>query len=99
MNSWWISPLFAFRDGIVDSASADGVVADSGGAYAVLMAGDEEVAGQNADSFVFRARLNDKSRYRLTSGTPESRSPVRILRSHTLRSFYAPKAGLRYDGL
>ena len=63
------------------------------------MTGVSEESSKGPNEFVYRARSNDKGRYRLTAGTPESRHPVRILRSHTLRSFYAPKAGLRYDGL
>lgn len=99
-NSWWINALFAFRDGIVDSAeSAGGIVADGDGAYAVLLANEDEISGPTAGAFTYRAKNEDKGRYRLTSATRESRQPVRILRSHTLRSFWAPKAGIRYDGL
>ncbi|KAK0811335.1 hypothetical protein LTR38_003663 [Friedmanniomyces endolithicus] len=99
-GEWWISPLFAFRDGIINGAEAEGgIVSDLAGAYAVVMTGKSEESGASANEFVYQARSSDKGRYRLTAGTPESRHPVRILRSHTLRSFYAPKAGLRYDGL
>lgn len=99
-NSWWINPLFAFREGIINGSEAEGgVVFDAAGAYAVVMTGASEEPSTTPNSFVYRARKNDKGRYRLTAGSPESRNPVRILRSHTLRSFWAPKAGLRYDGL
>ncbi|KAK0931073.1 hypothetical protein LTR29_016449 [Friedmanniomyces endolithicus] len=99
-GEWWISPLFAFRDGIINGAEAEGgIVSDLAGAYAVVMTGNSEEPGGSANEFVYQARSSDKGRYRLTAGTPESRHPVRILRSHTLRSFHAPKAGLRYDGL
>ena len=98
--SWWISPLFAFRDGIIDSAEqAGGIVADADGAYAVLMTDEEEVSGPSPDAFTYRARSQDRGRYRLTAATRESRQPVRILRSHSLMSFWAPKGGVRYDGL
>ncbi|KAK1069858.1 hypothetical protein LTR12_006547 [Friedmanniomyces endolithicus] len=99
-GEWWISPLFAFRDGIINGAEAEGgIVADLAGAYAVVMTGKSEESSTSPNEFVYKARSSDKGRYRLTAGTPESRHPVRILRSHTLRSFWAPKAGLRYDGL
>ncbi|KAK4574942.1 hypothetical protein LTR86_000792 [Recurvomyces mirabilis] len=99
-GDWWINRLFAFREGIINHSEAEGgVIADSIGAYAVVLAGSQEKSCFNSSSFIFRPSNNDKGRYRLTSGAPESRQPVRILRSHNLQSFLAPKAGLRYDGL
>lgn len=92
--------MFAFRDGIIDSDEQDGgITADANGAYAVLMTDIEELECTSPDAFIYRARDTDNGRYRLTSGARESRQPVRVLRSHSLRSFFAPKAGLRYDGL
>ena len=100
VRSWWINPLFALHAGIIDSSDPKGgIVSDAKGAYAVVMAERDEVAGSTPEQFIYRARVDDTGRYRLTSGTPESRHPVRILRSHSLRSLYTPKAGLRYDGL
>jgi hypothetical protein len=100
ISSWWISPLFALRDGIIDSAeAAGGIVSDVDGAYALLMTSDEEVSGPTSDVFTYRARNHDRGRYRLTAATRESRQPVRVLRAHSLRSFWSPKAGVRYDGL
>ncbi|KAK3725463.1 hypothetical protein LTR37_000433 [Vermiconidia calcicola] len=99
-GDWWISALFAFKDGIIDSADpSGGVIADANGAYAILMTKDEEVNGPSFDSFTYRARDNDRGRYRLTSATRESRQPIRVLRSHSLKSFWSPRAGVRYDGL
>ena len=98
--SWWISPLFAFRDGIVDSPDANrGIVADDRAAYAILLSDDEEDESESPLGFTYRARSSDLGRHRLTSATIESRQPVRVLRSHTLRSFWSPAAGVRYDGL
>ena len=100
VQSWWISPLFAFRAGIIDSAEHEGgIIADAKGAYAILMTDEEEVNGPSPELFTYRARSRDTGRYRLTSATRESRQPIRILRGHSLRSFWAPKAGVRYDGL
>lgn len=88
------------RDGIIDSADpTGGIVADGGRAYAVLMNHNDEVDSPSSDTFTYRAKNLDHGRYRLTAATPEARQPVRILRSHSLRSFWAPKAGVRYDGL
>ena len=99
-TSWWISALFAFKDGIIDSAdSQGGITADADGAYAILMTHDDEVGGTSPDSFTYRARDGDGGRYRLTAATRESRQGIRILRCHRLQSFWAPAAGVRYDGL
>lgn len=99
-GSWWINPLFAYRAGILDSSdSQGGIVADSKGAYAVLLTGADEVLCHAPEKFVYRARNGDKGRYRLTAATIDSRHPVRVLRSHTLRSLWSPRAGVRYEGL
>lgn len=92
--------MFAFRDGIIDSGDPNGgITADSQGAYAVVMTDHDEIEASTPDLFTYRARRNDKGRYRLTAATVESRQPVRILRNHSLRSFWSPSAGIRYDGL
>lgn len=99
-RSWWISPLFAHRAGIVDSANPDGgIIFDSVGAYAVVMTDGDEIPGPTSETFQYRAKGRDPGRYRLTAASPESRHPIRILRSHSLRSFWKPRAGVRYDGL
>lgn len=99
-GDWWISPMFAYRAGIIDSGNpAGGIVSDSDGAYAVVLTDSDEVSGNDPNHFQYRARDGDPGRYRLTAATPESRQPVRILRSHMLHSFLKPRAGIRYDGL
>ncbi|KAF2860102.1 hypothetical protein K470DRAFT_217853 [Piedraia hortae CBS 480.64] len=99
-GDWWISPLFAYRAGIISTPSrSGGIISDPERAYAILMTDDSELCGPNAEEFFYRAADTDRGKFSLTSATPESRTPVRILRSHTLRSFHAPKAGVRYDGL
>ncbi|KAK6432514.1 hypothetical protein LTR95_011314 [Oleoguttula sp. CCFEE 5521] len=96
-GDWWINALFALKAGIIDSADPKGgIVADAKGAYAVLMSGEDEIRGETADEFTYRARDGNKGRYRLTAATVDSRQPVRILRSHNLRSFFSPVAGVRY---
>jgi len=85
---------------MLDSADPKGgIVADSKGAYAVLLTGGDEIAGETPERFTYRARHGDKDRYRLTAATIDSRQPVRILRAQTLRSFWAPRAGVRYEGM
>lgn len=92
--------MFAFHAGILDSSdSHGGIVADSKGAYAVLLTDADEISSTTPEEFVYRARDGDRGRYRLTAATIDSRHPVRILRSHSLHSIWSPRAGIRYDGL
>ncbi|KAF2104593.1 hypothetical protein NA57DRAFT_70799 [Rhizodiscina lignyota] len=97
---WWINAMLAFRDGIIDCKSTDGgICVDKHGAYAILMKDDDEIASSNPHRFTYRCRPTDKGRYKLTAANFNSRHPIRILRSHSLSSLWAPRAGVRYDGL
>ncbi|KAF2726382.1 hypothetical protein K431DRAFT_213881 [Polychaeton citri CBS 116435] len=99
-GDWWINTMFAFRDGIIDSGdSRPGTVADSDGVYALLLVDDVEIWGPSFDTFTYRPVTNNHGVLKLIAGTEESRRPVRVLRSHGVRSFWAPRAGVRYDGL
>lgn len=99
-RSWWINPLFAYHSGIIDSDEGLGrVVCDESDAYAIALTGNDEIDSPEPGLFTYRARPDDPGKYRLTAGTHASRHPIRILRSHTLRSLWAPRAGIRYDGL
>ena len=91
--------MFAFRDGIIDDECTDGGICyNEQGAYAIVMKDSDEKDGLSPNSFTYICRPQGPGRYFLTSAkTP--RRPIRILRSHTLSSLYAPQAGLRYDGL
>lgn len=92
--------MFAYYDGIIDSGNpSGGIVYDSQSAYALVLSHGDVVKCTHPDLFTYRAKPGDAGRYRLTAGTPISRQPVRVLRSHTLSSFWAPRAGLRYEGL
>ena len=93
--------MFAFRDGIISSVCLDGGVCfNKTGAYAIILKGEEEtIKTPSSPGFVYKPDRLDRGRYRLTSGDFYSRSPIRVLRSHTLHSPWAPNAGLRYDGL
>lgn len=92
--------MFAYRAGIIDNGDpSGGITCDGEDAYALLMTYNDELSGPSANSFVYRSKSPDPGRYRLTAATMESRHPIRVLRSHTLRSFWTPRAGVRYDGL
>ena len=69
------------------------------GAFALVMKGEDEVDAPHPSKFTYRCRYGDKGRFRLTSADYRSRYPVRVLRDHRLASLWAPKTGIRYDGL
>lgn len=92
--------MYAFRDGILDSGSAStSIVYDKKAAYGLVLSHEDELNSPDPSRFTYRSSPHDIGRYRLTAATTASRHPIRVLRSHTLRSLWAPRAGLRYDGL
>lgn len=56
-------------------------------------------ANGSIDTFVYRTRANDPGRFRLINAFLPIKTPVRVLRTHTLDSKWSPIAGIRYDGL
>jgi hypothetical protein len=91
--------MFAFHEGIIDQHCTDGgIVADKNGAYAIVMKDSDEIEEGVPSRFVYRCKPNDSGRFRLTAATSVSRIPVRVLRSHSSSSMWAPRAGLRYEG-
>jgi hypothetical protein len=99
-SSWWINTMFAFHDGIIANTSSNsGVTTCYTQAYALLLADGDELDCSDPAHFTYRSTRGDSRRYLLCAGTLASRRPIRVLRSHTLRSFFAPRAGVRYDGL
>lgn len=101
MNSWWLKPAAAYRDGIIDE-TAHGITADEHGAYAIVLTGSCETDLGRERDIRYKAEADDPGVWRLTKTMlredPEEKV-VRVLRSWRLRSKIAPKAGLRYDGL
>jgi hypothetical protein len=97
---WWINGMFAFRDGIIDEKCTDGGICwNENGAYAIVMKESDEIGDDAPLNFTYKCSEHDRGKYRLTSTDFRSRYPVRVLRSHTLCSLWAPRVGLRYDGL
>lgn len=85
---------------MIDIKSTEGgICTDGEKAYAVVLKHDDEVDARCPNEFTYRCRHTDKGRYRLTAANFKARYPVRILRSHTLNSLWAPKVGIRYDGV
>ncbi|KAK6001848.1 hypothetical protein QM012_002338 [Aureobasidium pullulans] len=99
-GDWWINTTFAYHDGIIANPSSDSNVTTCyTQAYALLLADSDELDCTDPAHFIYRSTSGDIRRYHLCAGTLASRRPIRVLRSHTLRSFFAPRAGVRYDGL
>ncbi|KAH7109853.1 hypothetical protein B0J11DRAFT_601363 [Dendryphion nanum] len=99
-GAWWINPLFAHHAGIIDLETTDGGVCfDKNAAYAVLLLESSEVDAISESEIIYRCKPTDKGRYRLTAATARGRTPVRILRSHSLNSVWGPRVGVRYEGL
>src|ERR1700753_3499630 len=93
--------MFAFRDGIIDSESVNGGICyNKDGAYAIVLRSSDEIYSETPDKFTYKCRPNDPGMFRLTSKCHErDRSAVRVMRTQGLYSIWAPKAGVRYDGL
>jgi len=49
--------------------------------------------------FTYRCYKPHPGRFRLTAADARSRYPIRVLRSHNLTNLWAPKVGVRYEGL
>ncbi|KAF1830443.1 hypothetical protein BDW02DRAFT_650637 [Decorospora gaudefroyi] len=99
-GAWWINPLFAHHAGIIGLESCEGgTTYDKHGAYALLLKDTGELEASSEERFTYRVTQKDKGKFRLTSATPKSREPVRVLRSHSINSVWGPKAGVRYEGL
>lgn len=78
--------------------SSDGITANEDGAYAVVMTDEEEVESGREGVIFYKASSRDPGRFQLMKNMT-NRGPVRILRTGRLKSIWAPKAGIRYDGL
>src|SRR6186713_1241275 len=97
--SWWINGMLAFREGIIDQISTNGgIVANQNSAYALVMKDSDEVEQGSSYKFTYRCKPHDPGRFRLTAADYRSRHPVRVLRSHSSSSMWAPRAGIRYEG-
>ncbi|KAI9726331.1 MAG: hypothetical protein M1828_001605 [Chrysothrix sp. TS-e1954] len=99
-GQWWIHPIFAYHAGIISYTSAGiGITADEESAYAVLMTEQDEVVGGRFDRLQYQVKEDDPNCHRLRGCILPMKTPVRVLRSHTLNSEWRPSAGVRYDGL
>ncbi|KAF2442885.1 hypothetical protein P171DRAFT_522571 [Karstenula rhodostoma CBS 690.94] len=100
LSRWWINTLFACYASIIDVDTIDGGVCyDKHGAYAIVIQEGGELDASTESTLTYRCGTDDRGRFRLTTATPRSREPLRVLRSHSVNSIWGPKAGVRYEGL
>ena len=60
---------------------------------------DKELAALSPAWTEFRISSREAATYKLLKSSLSGSSPIRILRSHDLECWMAPRAGVRYDGL
>ncbi|KAI0546207.1 hypothetical protein F4679DRAFT_575572 [Xylaria curta] len=91
---WWLNITCAERDGIVNSSlETPTIMGCYGFPVLPLLTGSEEMIRHNTVRYVHEGR---------TLHVPlisQVGRKIRIIRGYKLKSVFAPKAGLRYDGL
>ncbi|KAF4968269.1 hypothetical protein FSARC_4360 [Fusarium sarcochroum] len=95
-GQWWLNLACAHRDGIVGSARERPTKGKYGVAALPLLTGQENIEFEDGTiKYVREGRITDMH----VSLMSQVGSTVRVLRGYRLRSPFAPKAGIRYDGL
>ncbi|RGP68255.1 hypothetical protein FLONG3_8226 [Fusarium longipes] len=93
---WWLNLACAHRDGIVGSNREKPTKGKYGVAALPLLTGQENIDyDDGAIRYVRQGRIADIH----VSLISQVGATFRILRGYRLRSPFAPKAGIRYDGL
>ena len=95
-GQWWLNIQCAFRDGIVARIDEKATRGLYGVTALPLLTGEEkEGPTLNMYEYVNRGTFNEMPLCLMTTRGAR----IRVLRGHTLKSKFAPKAGVRYDGL
>ncbi|KAI9817356.1 MAG: hypothetical protein M1832_004662 [Thelocarpon impressellum] len=110
VNDWWPRQLCALRDG-AHGVKMGGIAGNTlTGAYSVLVAAGYEGLDDDCGDWLWYsgsdAHRNTNPKTPTISSYTEclikslkTRNPVRVFRSHRGSSIWAPRVGLRYDGL
>lgn len=94
--SWWLNMACAKRDGAVGSAKETHTKACYGVAALALLHGREQTLPTNRIiQYTRETAINDVP----VSLMSQVGSKIRIFRGSSLHSPFAPRAGIRYDGL
>lgn len=94
-HRWWLNLGCAHRDGIVGAAFERATKGRYGVAALALLTGREEDISEDKSVYVREGPANEMHN-NLISQVGQN---IRILRGFRLKSIYAPKAGVRYDGM
>ncbi|KAH7393332.1 PUA-like domain-containing protein [Cadophora sp. MPI-SDFR-AT-0126] len=94
---WWLNIHCAFRDGAVGSVDKMLTMGQSGVVALALLTG-EEITGPTLNLFEYTKIGHNMDELMKLMACNRGR-PIRILRGSSLKSKYAPTAGVRYDGL
>ena len=103
-GQWWPTQLTAVRDGAHGATMAGISGAEGAGAYSCIMSGGHDYPDEDHGSTVLYCGT-DSTDGAITAPTKllleskDNGEPVRVLRSHNLKSDFAPEVGFRYDGL
>ncbi|KAI1844055.1 hypothetical protein JX266_009728 [Neoarthrinium moseri] len=95
---WWLNIVCAQRDGIVACPSEQPTSGQYGITALPLLTGQEEIVQKNGMDLVKYIRKGRSSDMHIALISQVGQK-IRILRGHKLKSIYAPRAGVRYDGL
>ncbi|KAK5111601.1 hypothetical protein LTR85_011830 [Meristemomyces frigidus] len=103
-GQWWPTQLTTVRDGAHGATIAGISGAEGEGAYSCIMSGGHDYPDEDHGNVVLYCGTdsNDGSVTGPTKRMLESEEngkPVRLIRSHNLKSEHAPEIGFRYDGL
>lgn len=95
-SSWWLNVACAKRDGAVGSAKETPTKTCYGVAALALLHGREQkLPAKRIIQYTRETAINDVP----VSLMSQVGSKIRILRGSSLHSPFAPRAGIRYDGL
>ncbi|PVH78591.1 hypothetical protein DL98DRAFT_239405 [Cadophora sp. DSE1049] len=96
-GDWWLNMHCALRDGAVGSVDKLLTMGKSGVVALALLTG-EEITGPTLNLFEYTKIGHNVDELMKLMACNRGR-PIRILRGSSLKSKYAPAAGVRYDGL
>ncbi|KAF8865801.1 hypothetical protein BDZ45DRAFT_720527 [Acephala macrosclerotiorum] len=99
-GEWWPNKTAAARDGVITAGETVVTNNPTYGPTALAMVKGEEVEGPepNMTQYSVTGIVGDKEINEMRHFL-DRRGPFRVLRGHRLRSRFAPKGGIRYDGL
>ncbi|KAH0541982.1 hypothetical protein FGG08_003614 [Glutinoglossum americanum] len=103
VGDWWIDPICAFRDGIIEN-NVNRMTAGEQGVYAMVLTKNDAIDTEkgttlcewNSDQYEEESDALD-ARKLLKNAI--SHEPIRVLRTSMMQSKMAPVVGVRYDGL